>query len=149
MNSDDLIELEIIDLKYTHKFGKWLKYINSKYRLYHLVFQEKGNSNHRFKVIIGQIAAESIAVVWENVIIAKPMLIDLFKSLADELELKLDYVLISDFDLDGFFHSKILYSTNEKKIEINAMLSNSIAIAVRHKAPIFIGKEILKKVLCN
>lgn len=61
---------------------------------------------------------------------------DLFKSLAESLDVRMKEVLISDL-VEGIFHARLILEQGGDTIEIDARSSDAIALALRFGCPIF------------
>ena len=92
---------------------------------------------------IGHAEASAIAMVLEGVKTERPLTHDLMKSIINALKVKVTRVLISDLK-DNTFYAKIFLESNGSIMSIDARPSDSIALALRIKAPIFVADEIMQ-----
>ena len=67
---------------------------------------------------------------------------DLFKNVLDDLEIKVDQVVINDL-VDGTFYAEITFFKGEAKHVISARPSDAIALAVRMGIVIFAEEKVL------
>jgi uncharacterized protein len=105
-----------------------------------LLQEEEGE---RFLPIwIGAFEATAIAFALQGVETARPMTHDLFKNVLDDLEIKVDQVVINDL-VDGTFYSEITFFKGEAKHVISARPSDAIALAVRMGIVIFAEEKVL------
>ena len=79
---------------------------------------------------------DRIAIQVEHIKPARPMTHDLFKSLAESLDVRMKEVLISDL-VEGIFHARLILEQGGDTIEIDARSSDAIALALRFGCPIF------------
>lgn len=125
------IKLNIVGLTFSH----------SQRGAYALILNEE-NGQRRLPIIIGGFEAQAIAIELEGMKPPRPLTHDLFRNLADEFDIQIDEVVITEL-IDGIFKSKIVCSSNNKIIEIDSRTSDAIAIGIRFKAPIYTYENIL------
>ena len=110
---------------------------------YALLLSEK-NGQRKLPVVIGGFEAQSIAVALEKEIKpSRPLTHDLFKNFASCFEVKIKKVVIYKL-IDGVFFSNLICEKDEVEKIIDARTSDSIAMALRFEAPIFIYDSIMK-----
>jgi uncharacterized protein len=126
------IQLEIAGLTSGH---------TSKNASYTLVLVEK-NGDKRIPVVIGAFEAQAIALVLENIQPQRPLTHDLFKSIAEEFEIQIIEVNISDL-VEGVFYARIKCVQDGETREIDARTSDAVALAVRFNCPIYTNEQIL------
>ncbi len=124
-------ELEIVGLSYSQ----------TQSGAYALVLGEK-NGKRRLPIIIGGFEAQAIAIELEKMKPSRPLTHDLFKSLADLFDIKLNEVIIYNL-VEGIFFAKIICSQGEKTVEIDTRTSDAIALAVRFNCPVYTYEFIL------
>jgi len=112
-----------------------LSYSQTQSGAYALVLGEVGG-NRRLPIIIGGFEAQAIAVEIEKMQPSRPLTHDLFKTFADNFNIRIEEVLIYNL-IDGIFFAKILCNNGEQSIEIDARTSDAVALAVRFGAAIF------------
>lgn len=108
-----------------------------------VLLKEKGGELY-LPIWIGPLEANAIAVVLEGVEVPRPLTPDLLCSLLDRMEASVNYIVINDLR-DHTFYAKISVNANWKQMEIDARPSDSIAIALRVRAPIYAEKSVLDK----
>ena len=86
--------------------------------------------------------AQAIALEIEKIIPNRPMTHDLFKSFAYSFDFKVDEVIISDLK-EGVFFAKIVCSSGNKRVEIDARPSDAIAIGIRFGVPFYTHEKVL------
>ncbi len=78
----------------------------------------------------------------------RPLTHDLIRDLFDALSLKLLRVVINDLKENTYFARLVLYEEERKILySVDARPSDSVAIALRMKAPIFVSEYVLRKAL--
>jgi uncharacterized protein len=96
-------------------------------------------------IIIGYMEASSIKIKISGVDVPRPMTHDLLVDVVQILGGKLERVVIDKL-VNNTFHAKLAIQSKEGEIKmVDARPSDSIALAVRFKAPIFVAGEVLQK----
>lgn len=108
-----------------------------------IVLKEK-EGERLLPIVIGMPEAVSIKTQLSGVSVLRPMTHDLLKSILDNLDVKVDKILIDKLE-DNTFYAKIIISLDSKVKSVDARPSDSIALAVRTKSPIFAEEEVLVK----
>ncbi|WP_266205845.1 bifunctional nuclease family protein [Pontibacter kalidii] len=129
----DKIQLEILGLSSSQ----------SQTGSFALVLGEK-EGNRRLPIIIGMFEAQSIAIQIEKINPNRPLTHDLFKSFAEELDVRVTEIMISDLK-EGVFYSKIVCSNGKKEFELDARPSDAIAIGLRFGVPIYTVESVLSE----
>ncbi len=93
-------------------------------------------------IMIGPFEATAIALALEGASMPRPLSHDLMKSIIDNLKAKILRVIIHDIR-DNTFFAKIVLGNDGDVIEIDARPSDSIALALRANAPIFVSERII------
>ena len=107
-----------------------------------IVLKEK-KGDRQIPVIIGFMEASSIKIKISGVDVPRPMTHDLLVNVIESLGGRLERVLIDKL-VNNTFHAKLEIKSREGEIKlIDARPSDSIALAVRFKAPIFVTDDIL------
>ena len=91
---------------------------------------------------IGQPEATSILLALEGAELPRPLTHDLMKNLLDTLGAQLDQVVITQVD-EGTFFAELTLSTADHTMLVDARPSDSIALAIRVGAPIFVAEDVL------
>jgi bifunctional DNase/RNase len=109
-----------------------------------IVLKEKGGERV-LPIVIGLAEASAIKLKISGFVPARPLTHDLLHSTIQFLEAKIEKIIIDKLE-ENTFHAKIVLksSSGTEKI-IDARPSDSIALAVRAHAPIFVEDEIIKK----
>ncbi|MGV3640542.1 MAG: bifunctional nuclease domain-containing protein [Adhaeribacter sp.] len=108
-----------------------------------LVLGEK-EGNRRLPIIIGMFEAQSIAIQIEKISPNRPLTHDLFKSFAQQVNVTIVEVLISDLK-EGVFYSKIVCHDGEREFDLDARPSDAIAIGLRFGVPIYTVESVLSE----
>lgn len=108
--------------------------------------EEKGN--RKLPVIIGSFEAQAIAIEIEKIVPYRPMTHDLFVNFCNAFNILIHEVVIYNLH-EGVFHAKLICEQNGEIKEIDARTSDSIALAVRFKCPIFTYESILNEAGIN
>ncbi len=74
----------------------------------------------------------------------RPMTHDLLKNCIAELGGELQYVVISDLS-DNIFYAVLHIRQGNVELDIDARPSDSVALAVRSKAPIFVAESVMEQ----
>ena len=109
-----------------------------------IVLKEK-NSERVLPIIIGFLEASSIKMKLSGINPPRPLTHDLLYSIIVNLEVKIEKIVIDRLE-NNTFHAKLMLITESGKTKaVDARPSDSIALSVRAKAPIFVEEEILKQ----
>jgi bifunctional DNase/RNase len=109
-----------------------------------IVLKEK-DGERQIPIVIGFMEASSIKIKISGVDVPRPMTHDLLVNVMQVLGGKLERVVIDKL-VNNTFHAKLEIQSKEGEIKmIDARPSDSIALAVRFKAPIFVADEVLQK----
>lgn len=118
-----------------------LSYSQTQSGAYALVLGEV-SGRRRLPIIIGSFEAQAIAIEIEKMTPSRPLTHDLFKSLGEAYNIKIQEIVIYNL-VDGIFYSKLICSDGKKSVEIDARTSDAIAVAVRFDCPIYTFEFIL------
>lgn len=102
------------------------------------------DSDRFLPIWIGPNEADAIALKLQDVTVPRPLTHDLLGSVIDTLGATVDHILVSELT-DDTFYAKIVLTHNGSKTEVDCRPSDAIALAVRTKAPIYAGDEVLAK----
>lgn len=97
-------------------------------------------------IVIGTIEANAIKAKIAGQIPPRPLTHDLLNNVISSLDAKVEKIIIDRIE-DATFFAKIVLSqksSGEQKF-VDARPSDSIALAVRAKAPIFVEEEVIKR----
>ena len=120
-----------------------ISYSQTQTGAYALVLTEE-HGERRIPIIIGGFEAQAIAIQLEGLKPPRPLTHDLFLNFSMSFGITLTEVNIHRLE-EGVFYSKLICNNGGKNIEIDARTSDSIALALRFKCPIYTSEEILQK----
>ncbi len=128
----DKIKLNVLGLSSGQKSGS-----------YTLILGEI-NSNIRLPIVIGSFEAQAIAIEIEKIVPFRPMTHDLFLNFFKEFNIELIEVQIYSLN-EGVFHAKLICEQLGIVKEMEARASDSIALAVRFKCPIYTFEDVMEE----
>jgi len=109
-----------------------------------IVLKEK-NGDRQIPIVIGFTEASSIKIKISGVDVPRPMTHDLLVTVMQILGARLERVVIDKL-VNNTFHAKLEIKSKDGEVKlIDSRPSDSIALAVRFKAPIFVANEVLQK----
>ena len=109
-----------------------------------IVLKEKEGAR-LLPIVIGINEAAAIRMKFGGFSPPRPLTHDLLKTVIDNLEAHLQQVVIDKL-IDSTFHAKLILKTLSGSVkEVDARPSDSIALAVRTDAPIFVEEEVIEK----
>ncbi len=98
----------------------------------------------RIPVVIGASEANAIATRMERIVPRRPLVHDLFTTMAHAFGIALQEVFIHKFE-DGVFYSELIFTDGERRVTVDSRTSDAIAIAMRTNAPIYTTPEIMQE----
>ncbi len=107
-----------------------------------IVLKEK-EGERLLPIVIGLNEASAIKLKLSGFEPPRPLTHDLLHTTIKNLEADIDRIVIDKIE-DNTFHAKIVIKQEGKLKSIDARPSDSIALAVRAKARIFVDDEVLK-----
>ncbi len=108
-----------------------------------IIFLKEVEGDMVLPIWIGPVEANAIARELEGTHLARPLTHDLIKNVLVGMNIKLLKIVVNKIENDTFFATLILKKDDEL-FEIDARPSDSIAIALRMKVPIFVEEEVMK-----
>jgi hypothetical protein len=101
-------------------------------------------SNGRILPIwIGQPEATAILLALEDVDLPRPLTHDLLKNVLDALDAYVERVEITRVE-DGTFYAALIVRAEERRMAVDARPSDSIALAVRTGAPLYVAENVME-----
>jgi bifunctional DNase/RNase len=94
---------------------------------------------------IGEAEAASIALVLQGETFARPLTHDLLAMVVDGLDGHVERVVITD-QREGTYYARIYFGRDNNIVAVDARPSDSIALALRTDAPIYIEETVITKV---
>lgn len=95
-------------------------------------------------IFIGPAEASAIAVALGGFTLPRPMTHDLLANVISQLQGQLDRVVVTELK-GGTFFARLYVTVHDGTVDIDARPSDSIALALRLDAPIFVDEEVLEK----
>ena len=108
----------------------------------HVVLLKEADGDRVLPIWIGPAEAQAIARELAGERFPRPLTHDLLATIVEGLHAKVTRVVISDLQENTFFASLILEKDGEV-ISIDARPSDSIAVALRCHAPLFVADKLL------
>ena len=109
-----------------------------------IVLKEK-EGDRQIPIVIGFMEASSIKIKISGVDVPRPMTHDLLVNVMQVLEASLSSVVIDKL-VNNTFYAKLEIKSKDGAIKtIDSRPSDSIALAVRFKAPIFVADDVFQK----
>jgi uncharacterized protein len=92
---------------------------------------------------IGQPEATAILLALEDVDLPRPLTHDLLKNVLDALGAYVERVEITRVE-DGTFYAALIVRAEERRMAVDARPSDSIALAVRTGAPLYVAENVME-----
>jgi hypothetical protein len=115
---------------------------NAKEGVTPIVFLEN-DEKRVLPIYIGAAEAFSIQTALEKMPYPRPLTHDLMITIMEELQSRIKEVIIDDLD-DGVFFARIVVRKNGDEYEFDARPSDSLALAIRTKAPVYVSKGVME-----
>ncbi len=101
-------------------------------------------SERAVPIFIGQLEAQSILIGLGKVPMPRPLTHDLFLSVLEQLDARIQRVEITDLK-DGTFFARILLKHGGKVISVDARPSDALGIAARLRCPVYIADAVVEE----
>ena len=131
---DGLVQMEVSKIRIDERRGEQV-----------VVLKERGG-NRLLPIIIGISEVTAIKMRISGIQPPRPLTHDLLQDTITQLGSTLERVVITRLELNTFFASLILRAKDGQIREVDARPSDSIAVALRADAPIFVAEDVLKQV---
>lgn len=110
-----------------------------------LIALKEKNGSRVLPIVIGLNEASAIKLKISGFVPPRPMTHDLIFTMLNDFQATVEKILIDRLE-ENTFYAKIVIKTSSGAIKtIDARPSDSIALAVRFHAPIFVDDEIIKQ----
>jgi uncharacterized protein len=106
-----------------------------------IVLLEELQGERVIPIWVGVFEARAIAMEMEKVVPPRPMTHDLIKNILEGVKAQVTNTVITDLK-DNTFYARIALSIGGTSLQIDARPSDAIALALRVKAPIYVGKAV-------
>jgi bifunctional DNase/RNase len=133
-SGNGLVEMEVSRIRIDERRGEQV-----------IVLKEKDGSR-LLPIIIGISEVTAIKMKISGIQPPRPLTHDLLRNTIVQLGATLQKVVISKLEFNTFFATLVLQSKDGELSEVDARPSDSIAVALRAEAPIFVADDVLKQV---
>lgn len=113
------------------------------YQGYVVILQETNNSDRRLPIFIGVAEAQAISILLQKLEYARPLTFDLFGKILEDLEVKIKSITVTELKENTFYAVVELVDKDDTTYYIDARPSDSIALALKTKAPIFVAEKVM------
>ncbi len=107
-----------------------------------LVLLAEKEGNRILPIGIGIFEAQAIARALEGIKFQRPLTHDLIANILNELNVKLEKVIINDL-VDGTFYARLILKEGNRTLSVDARPSDSIAVALLMNAPIYVSAKVM------
>ncbi len=99
-------------------------------------------------IYIGTAEAFSIQLALEKMQYPRPLTHDLLINILNGLDIKVEKIVIDDLH-EGVFYARLILKKDKDEYEFDARPSDSIALALRTNAPIYVSKKVIDEAGVN
>jgi bifunctional DNase/RNase len=110
-----------------------------------VVLKERGGAR-LLPIIIGISEVTAIKMKVSGVQPPRPLTHDLLKAVLGELGASLQRIIITKLELNTFFAALVIQDKQGRVFQVDSRPSDSIALALRADAPIFVAEQVLNQV---
>ncbi len=110
-----------------------------------VIFLKDKNSERGFPIVIGMFEALAIDTKIRDLKIQRPLTHDLLFDVIAGVGASLKRVEVTKLENDTFFAELVLKKNDGNEIRIDARPSDSIAVAVRTGAPIYVDEAVMEQ----
>jgi len=129
-----LVQMEVSKIRIDERRGEQV-----------VVLKERGG-NRFLPIIIGISEVTAIKMKISGIQPPRPLTHDLLRDTIVELGATLQKIIITKLEFNTFFARLVLVTKDGASCEVDARPSDSIAVALRADAPIFVAEEVLNQV---
>ena len=129
-----LVQMEVSKIRIDERRGEQV-----------IVLKERGG-NRFLPIIIGISEVTAIKMKISGIEPPRPLTHDLLRNTIAQLGATLQRIVITKLELNTFFAKLILQTKEGELREVDARPSDSIAVALRAEAPIFVAEDVLNQV---
>lgn len=109
----------------------------------HVVLLRELDGTRMLPIFVGPFEAQAIARLVKKEKFPRPLTHDLLALLIEGLKAKVTRVTITDLR-DGTYFATLLLERGQEVLSLDARPSDSIAVALRTEAPLFVNEELLQ-----
>ncbi len=131
-SKENLLEVSISDVSITNVgFAIFLKPVAS-------------SSNRVVPIFIGPLETYSISSALDGIAPPRPNTHDLMLNILQEMDAQATHIVINDI-IGSIFYARIVVQTQGGIVELDARPSDSVAIAIRSKCPMYMHKKVYEE----
>ncbi len=104
----------------------------------------ESTSNKVVPIFIGPLETYSISSALDGVTPPRPNTHDLMINMLREMDSRILHVVINDI-IGNIFYARIVIQSEDGIIELDARPSDSVAVAIRSKCPIFMNEKVYRE----
>lgn len=108
-----------------------------------VVFLKPEGDSMLLPIFIGAAEAHSILAVLNEEPVPRPLTHDLMKNVLEVLDCRVTQVAITSLS-NSTFYGRVYFSNGVEETDIDARPSDSLALALRYKVPIYCHKDVLE-----
>lgn len=108
-----------------------------------LVILKESGGERSLPIWIGSAEALAINLALDSVSLERPLTHDLIKSLLDSLDTALERAVINEIK-GGTYFAQLILRSGDRLLAVDARPSDSIAIALRTRSPIYVDEAVLE-----
>ncbi|MBX7056693.1 MAG: bifunctional nuclease family protein [Leptospirales bacterium] len=132
MLPENLLEVTISDVSITNVgFAIFLKPLEAQ-------------SGKVVPIFIGPLETYSISSALDGVTPPRPNTHDLIVNMLQEMEARVLHIIINDI-IGSIFYARIVIQTNEGVVELDARPSDSVAVAIRVRCPMYMHEKVYRE----
>ena len=132
--SNGLVQMEVSKIRIDERRGEQV-----------IVLKERGGTRV-LPIIIGISEVTAIKMKISGIQPPRPLTHDLLKETITQLGATLERIIITKLEFNTFFATLALRTREGEAREVDARPSDSIAVALRADAPIFVAEDVLNQV---
>lgn len=109
-----------------------------------IVMLKDPDTERQLAIWIGPCEADAITIELQSTEVARPLTHDLLKNTIEEMGGRISHILINELR-DSVFYARLFVDVDGNLKEIDCRPSDSIALAVRAKVPIFVEEPVMEE----
>jgi len=109
----------------------------------HVVLLRETDGTRVLPIFVGPCEAQAIARLVKKESFPRPLTHDLLAMLVEGLHAKVQRVVITELR-EGTYYASLLLARGQEMLSVDARPSDSIAVALRAEAPLYVNEELLQ-----
>ena len=109
----------------------------------HVVVLRETDGTRVLPIFVGPCEAQAIARLLKREAFPRPLTHDLLALLVEGLHAKVTRVVITELK-EGTYYASLFLGRNQEVLSVDARPSDSIAVALRTQAPLYVNEELLQ-----